>query len=35
MRIYDIRNTFEPKQIGYFVPPPPEKIIDQRPNPPR
>jgi len=25
LRIYDIRNTFEPKQIGYFVPPPPEK----------
>jgi len=33
LRIYDIRNAFEPKQIGYFVPPPPEKIVDQRPNP--
>jgi hypothetical protein len=33
LRIYDIRNAFEPKQVGYFVPPPPEKIVDQRPNP--
>ena len=22
-----------PKEVGYFVPPPPEKIVDQRPNP--
>ena len=22
-----------PKQVGYFVPPPPETIVDQRPNP--
>ena len=33
LRVYDIRNAFEPKEIGYFVPPPPEKIVDQRPNP--
>ncbi len=33
LRVYDIRNAFEPKQVGYFVPPPPEKIVDQRPNP--
>ena len=33
VRVYDIRNAFQPKQVGYFVPPPPEKIVDQRPNP--
>jgi hypothetical protein len=33
LRVYDIRNAFEPKQLGYFVPPAPEKIVDQRPNP--
>ena len=33
LRIYDIRDAFQPKQVGYFVPPPPEKIVDQRPNP--
>jgi len=33
LRIYDVRNPFEPKQTGYFVPPPPERIVDQRPNP--
>ena len=31
--MYDIRNAFEPKEIAYFVPPPPERIVDQRPNP--
>ena len=24
---------FQPKEVGYFVPPPPERIVDQRPNP--
>ena len=33
LRIYNVRNLFEPKEIGYFVPPPPEKIVDIRPNP--
>jgi hypothetical protein len=33
LRIYDIRDPFHPKQVGYFVPPAPEKIVDQRPNP--
>jgi len=35
LRIYDVRNAYRPKQIGYFVPPPPEVIVDQRPNPAR
>jgi hypothetical protein len=33
LRIYDIREPYQPRQVGYFVPPPPEKIVDQRPNP--
>ncbi len=24
LRIFDLRNPFEPKQVGFFVPPPPE-----------
>jgi hypothetical protein len=35
LRVYDMRNPFEPKETGYFVPGPPEKIVDQRPNPAR
>jgi hypothetical protein len=31
--VYDVRNAFEPKELAYFVPPPPERIVDQRPNP--
>ena len=33
LRIFDIRDPFQPRQVGYFVPPPPERIVDQRPNP--
>jgi len=33
LRIYDVRDPFQPQQLAYFVPPPPEKIVDQRPNP--
>ena len=33
LRIYDIHKPYQPKQLGYFVPPPPERIVDQRPNP--
>jgi len=33
LRIYDMREPYQPRQVGYFVPPPPEKIVDQRPNP--
>jgi hypothetical protein len=35
LRIYDIRDAFAPKQVGYYVPPAPEKIVDQRSNPAR
>ena len=34
LRIYDIRNAFEPKQIGYFVPPPPKKNRRPAADPP-
>ena len=33
LRIYDMREPYQPRQVGYFVPPPPERIVDQRPNP--
>ena len=33
LRIYHIRDAFRPKQVGYFVPPPPDRLVDQRPNP--
>jgi len=32
LRVYDIANPFEPKQAGFYVPPPPEKLVDIRPN---
>jgi len=32
LRIFDISNPFEPKQTGYFVPPPPERLVDPRAN---
>jgi hypothetical protein len=33
LRIYDVRDAFQPKEIGSFVPPAPETVVDQRPNP--
>ena len=32
LRIFDIRNQFQPREAGYFVPPPPETLVDVRPN---
>jgi hypothetical protein len=32
LRVYDIANPFAPKQIAYYVPPPPERLVDFRPN---
>lgn len=32
LRIYDIRNPFRPEEIGYFVPPPPVRLVDPRPD---
>jgi len=32
VRIFDIKNQFAPKEIAYWVPPVPKKLIDPRPN---
>ena len=28
VRVFDIKNAFEPKEIGYWVPPAPKKLVD-------
>jgi hypothetical protein len=32
LRIFDIADPFAPRETGYFVPPPPEQLVDTRPN---
>ena len=32
LRVFDIRDQFEPKEIAYWVPPVPKKLVDPRPN---
>jgi hypothetical protein len=32
VRIFDIRNQFAPREVAYWVPPTPKKLIDPRPN---
>jgi hypothetical protein len=32
VRVFDIRDAFAPKEIAYWVPPAPNKLIDPRPN---
>jgi hypothetical protein len=32
VRVFDIRDQFAPKEIASWVPPPPKKMIDPRPN---
>jgi hypothetical protein len=32
VRVFDIRDAFAPKEIAYWVPPTPNKLIDPRPN---
>jgi hypothetical protein len=32
VRVFDIKNQFAPKEIAYWVPPMPKKMIDPRPN---
>jgi len=32
VRVFDIRDAFAPKEIAFWVPPPPKKLIDPRPN---
>ncbi len=35
VRVFDIRDAFQPKEVAHFVPPPPAKMVDPRPNRPR
>jgi hypothetical protein len=35
VRAYDIANPFAPREIGFFVPPDPERMFDPRPNRPK
>ncbi len=35
VRVFDIEDQFRPREIGYFVPPDPEKMFDPRPNRPQ
>ena len=35
VRAYDIDNPYHPREIGYFVPPNPEKMFDPRPERPK
>ncbi len=35
VRVYDIENPFHPREVGYYVPPNPERMMDPRPNRPR
>ena len=32
VRVFDIKNQFAPKEVAFWVPPPPKKMIDPRPN---
>ena len=35
VRVFDIRNPFQPAEIAHYVPPAPERMFDTRPNRPR
>src|SRR5947207_3454999 len=35
VRAYDIGNPFQPREVGHFVPPNPERMMDPRPNRPQ
>ena len=32
MRVFDIADAHEPKEVAHFVPPPPERMVDIRPG---
>jgi len=32
VRIFDIKDAFAPKEVAYWVPPTPQKMIDPRPK---
>jgi hypothetical protein len=35
VRVFNIKNQYQPEQVGFYVPPPPERMYDTRPNRPR
>jgi hypothetical protein len=35
VRVFTIKNPFRPEEVAYFVPPPPARMFDTRPNRPR
>jgi hypothetical protein len=35
VRVFDIKNQYQPEQVGFYVPPPPERMCDTRPDRPR
>ena len=35
VRIFDIVDPFQPREVGYYVPLNPERMMDPRPNRPR
>ena len=35
VRVFDVTNQFQPVEIAHYVPPPPERMYDTRPNRPR
>ncbi|GAC1568121.1 MAG: LVIVD repeat-containing protein [Ktedonobacteraceae bacterium] len=35
VRVFTIKNAFRPEEVASFVPPPPERMFDTRPNRPR
>jgi hypothetical protein len=35
VRVFDIRDAFQPREVAHFVPPPPAKMVDPRPNRPQ
>ena len=32
MRVFDIKDAFAPKELAYWVPPAPRKMVDPRPK---
>jgi hypothetical protein len=32
LRVFDIANPFRPEEVGWFVPPPPRRMVDTRPD---
>jgi hypothetical protein len=30
--VFDVANQYQPREVGYYVPPEPERLVDIRPN---